>query len=214
MNHRGDLNSLETTDTRADVGGRPVRKRLDDDRRDELLDGVMAIIAERGFAHVQVAELARELRCSVATLYKIAPSKDSLVLLAIGRWGDATLSSLERHALRGKTATEQARQYFLGAAESLRPLSLTFRGDVERFESTRVAYQTISDRFVARFVGLLDVAVEAGEMKPMNTRFLGHLLRQINRVIRDEHVLRDSGLTSEEAGLQVDRLLWDGLRRR
>jgi AcrR family transcriptional regulator len=191
-----------------------VRKRLDDDRRDELLDGVMAIIAERGFSQVQVAELARELRCSVATLYKIAPSKDSLVLLAIGRWGDVTLSGLERRALRGKTATEQARQYFLGAAESLRPLSLTFRGDVERFESTRVGYQAISDRFVARFVELLDDAVAAGEMKPMNTRFLGHLLRQINRVVRDEHVLRDSKLTSEEAGLQVDLLLWDGLRRR
>jgi AcrR family transcriptional regulator len=205
---------LDPTDTRADVGGRLLRKRLDDDRRDELLDGVMAIIAERGFSQVTVAELARELRCSAATLYKIAASKDSLVLLAIGRWGDVTLSGLERRALRARTATEQARQYFLGAAESLSPLSLTFRGDVERFESTRVGYQAISDRFVARFVELLDDAVEAGEMKPMNTRFLGHLLRQINRVVRDEHVLRDSELTSEEAGLQVDRLLWDGLRRR
>jgi AcrR family transcriptional regulator len=191
-----------------------VRKRLNADRRDELLDGVMRIIAERGFSQVTIAEIARDLRCSAATLYKIAPSKDSLVLLAIARWGDVTLSGLERRALRGTTATEQARQYFLGAAESLRPLSLTFRADVERFESTRVGYQAISDRFVARFVDLLDDAVEAGEMKPLNTRFLGHLLRQINRVIRDEHALRDSGLTSGEAALQVDRLLWDGLRRR
>jgi AcrR family transcriptional regulator len=213
MNDGGDSSSLGSTDAHAHVEGRAVRKRLDDDRRDELLDGVMAIIAKRGFSQVQVAEMARVLRCSVATLYKIAPSKDSLVLLAIGRWGDITLSSLERRALRGKTATERARQYFLGAAESLRPLSVTFRGDVERFESTRVAYQTISDRFVARFVGLLDDAVEAGEMTPMNTRFLGHLLRQINRVIRDEHALRDSGLTSEQAALQVDHIVWDGLRR-
>jgi AcrR family transcriptional regulator len=191
-----------------------VRKRLDEDRRDELLDGVMRIIAERGFSQVTIAELARELRCSAATLYKIAPSKDSLVLLAIGRWGDITLSSLERRALRGETATEQARQYFLGAAESLSPLSLAFRGDVERFESTRAGYQAISDRFVARFVDLLDNAVEAGEMKPMNTQFLGHLLRQINRVIRDQNALRDSGLTSGQAALQVDQLVWDGLRRR
>ena len=208
------MGRLDPTETRADVGGRPLRKRLDDDRRDELLDGVMAIIAERGFSQVTVAELARELRCSAATLYKIAASKDSLVLLAIGRWGDVTLSGLERRALRARTATEQARQYFLGAAESLSPLSLTFRGDVERFASTRVGYQAISDRFVARFVELLDDAVEAGEMKPMNTRFLGHLLRQINRVIRDENALRDSGLTSGEAALQVDDLIWEGLRKR
>lgn len=191
-----------------------MRKRLDEDRRDELLQGVMRIIAARGFSQVKVAELARELHCSVATLYKIAPNKDSLVLLAIGRWGDVTLSTLERRARRGKTATERARLYFLSAAVSLRPLSIAFRGDVERFESTRVAYQAISDRFVARFVDLLNDAVEAGEMQPMNTRFLGHVLRQVNRVIRDEHALRDSGITSGEAAMQVDRLIWDGLRQR
>ena len=61
MNRWGNLSSLGSTDTRADVGGRPVRKRLDEDRRDELLGGVMAIIAERGFSQVQVAELARRL---------------------------------------------------------------------------------------------------------------------------------------------------------
>ena len=68
-----------------------MRKRLDDARRDELLDGVMQIIGERGFSQVTVAELARELKCSAATLYKIAPSKDSLVLLAFCRWGDVGL---------------------------------------------------------------------------------------------------------------------------
>ena len=54
----------------------------------------MRIIAARGFSEVHVAEIARELRCSVATLYKIAPSKDSLVLLAIARWGELTLAIL------------------------------------------------------------------------------------------------------------------------
>ena len=46
------------------------------------------IIAERGFSQVTIAELARELHCSAATLYKIAPSKDSLILLAIARWAE------------------------------------------------------------------------------------------------------------------------------
>ena len=71
-----------------------MRKRLDEDRRVEVLDGVMRIIAERGFSDVQMAEVARELRCSASTLYKIAPSKESLVLLAIGRWGDVTLDAI------------------------------------------------------------------------------------------------------------------------
>jgi AcrR family transcriptional regulator len=191
-----------------------VRRRLENGRREELLDGVMAIIAARGLSQVRIDDFARELHCSVATLYKIAPSKGSLLVLAIVNWGDHTLENLERRASRGRTAADRARLYFQAAAEGLRPLSLQFRADVERFESARIAYRVISDRFVDRFVELLDEAVEAGEITPMNTRFAAHLFRQMARVIRDEHVLRDSGLSSEQAALEVDALIWDGIRTR
>ena len=63
-----------------------MRRRLDDGRREELLDGVMRIIAARGFAGVRTSQMARELHCSETTLYKIAPSKDSLLVLALDRW--------------------------------------------------------------------------------------------------------------------------------
>ena len=156
--------------------------------------------------------MARELHCSESTLYKIAPSKDSLIVLAIGRWGDQTLEALEARARQGKTASERARIYFRAAAESLHPLSHAFRSDVERFESARLAYLVVSDGFVDRFVELIDDAVEAGEIKPRNTRFLGHVLRQMARVIRDERALEASGLNAELAVLEVDSLIWDGLR--
>ena len=58
-------------------------------------------------------ELAAELHCSVASLYKIAPSKDSLVLLAIGRWQARTFANLELRAEQGTTASERARFYFI-----------------------------------------------------------------------------------------------------
>jgi AcrR family transcriptional regulator len=199
---------------RRSTGGHIVRRRLDNGRREELLDGVMDIIVARGFSDVKTAEMARELHCSESSLYKIAPNKDSLMVLAIGRWGEVTLEMLEERARGGKTPSERARQYFLGAAEALRPMSLAFRGDVERFESTRMAYQVIADRFVRRFVELLDDAVAAGEIRPMNTQFLAEILRQIARLIRDEHILRASGLTSEQAALEVDGLIWDGIRDR
>jgi hypothetical protein len=59
---------------------------------------------------------------------------------------------------------------------------------------------------------LVRLAEEAGEIRPVNTRFLGEVLRQIGFVTRDERVLRASGLTSEQAVLAVDSLLWEGLR--
>jgi AcrR family transcriptional regulator len=190
-----------------------VPRRLDDERRAELLDGVMRIIAARGFAEVQVAEMARKLHCSVATLYKIAPSKDSLVLLAIARWGAITLDALEVSARKGTTASERARRYFRAGAQSTRPLSLAFYADVGRFESTRLAWDTgVVERYLDRFIEFVQLAEDAGEIRPVNIRFFAEVLRGISFVTRSERVLSATGLTHEQAVLEVDALLWDGIR--
>jgi len=189
-------------------------RRLDDARREELLNGVMGIISTRGFSDITIMELARELHCSGSSLYKIASSKDSLVVLAIARWSKLRLEEMEACAHRGATATERARHYWRAGAETIRPLSRAFRSDVDRFESARVAYRTsISEPFIDRFSELLDDAVEAGELAPMNTRFLAQVLRQMALVVRDERVLGACGITADQAMLEVDRMIWDGLRR-
>ena len=189
-----------------------MRKRLDENRRHELLDGVMRIIAARGFSQVTIAELARELQCSAATLYKIAPSKDSLVLLAFARWADVAFADLEVRAAKGATASDRARAYFRAGAERVRPLSLAFYADVARFETTHLAWRTmVVDRYIDRFVELVQAAETAGEIRPVNLRFLAELLRQIGLVTRDDHVLSEARLSSEEAVLIVDSLVWEGL---
>ncbi len=173
----------------------------------------MRIIAERGFSDVQIAELARELHCSASTLYKIAPSKDSLVLLAIARWADVTFAAMEARAARGRTASDRARAYFRAGATSTRVLSLAFYADIGRYESTRLAWWTgVVEPYIDRFVELVRAAEEAGEIRPVNSRLLAEVLRQIGTVTRNERVLRDSGLTHEQAVLEVDSLIWDGLR--
>jgi AcrR family transcriptional regulator len=188
-------------------------KRLAKGRREELLDGVMGIIAARGFSGVRISDLAAELHCSVASLYKIAPSKDSLVLLAMGRWQELTFANLERCSKRGTTVSERARCYFITGAESLGPLSPAFVADVRRFESTRSWWwANISCRFVDRFVELVALAQEAGEVRPINQVFLGEMLRALAPVTADARVLGAAGLSSEEATLVIDGVIWDGIR--
>lgn len=190
-----------------------MRRRLDNGRREELLDGVMNIIAARGFSEVRTAEMARELHCSESSLYKIAPSKDSLIVLAIGRWGELTLEALEVRAGKGKTASERARAYFRAGAESTHSLSLAFYADVERFESARLAWWTgVVERYLDRFVELVQLAEDAGEVRPVNIRFLAEVLRGISVVTRSERVLSATGLSHEQAVLEVDSLIWDGMR--
>ena len=130
-------------------------------RREELLDGVMAIITARGFADVPVCEMARELSCSFSTLYRVAPSKDSLVVLAIGRWGELALRGAEARLEESATPLERVRSYVRAGARAILPQSHAFRRDMERFESTRVAYRVISDRYVDRLAELIAEAVRA-----------------------------------------------------
>jgi AcrR family transcriptional regulator len=188
-----------------------VRKRLADGRRDELLDGVMRIIAAEGFSGLRVADLAPRLHCSVSTLYKIAPNKDSLIALAITRWGEAILEDIALRADQGVTATDRARLYWRAAAEHITTHSQAFRADLGRFESARLAYRIISQRFIDRFVELLDDAVEAGEIEATNTCFLAHIFRQIALIVRDQEVLDLCGLNAAEAMLEVERIFWTGI---
>ena len=190
-----------------------MRRRLDNGRREELLDGVMAIVAARGFSDVRTAQLARDLHCSESSLYKIAPSKDSLIVLAISHWGEATLAAMEAQARRGKSASDRARAYFRAGARHTRTLSPAFYADMERFESVRLAWWTsVVEPYLDRFVEFVQMAEDAGEIRPANIRFLAEVVRQISVVTRSERVLSATGLTHEQAVLEIDSLLWDGLR--
>ena len=188
-------------------------RRLDDVRRAELLDGLMGLVSARGFSQVPTSEMASELGCSVATLYKLAPSKEALVLLAIARWREVVFADMEARAMRCDAPAEKARTYFRTGAEKLHPMSLAFYSDVQRFEWMREAWRvTVVDQYIDRFVEFVRLAQDAGEIRAVNVRFLGEMLRQIGLLTRNDRVLAASGLTSEQAVIEIDRIIWDGIR--
>jgi AcrR family transcriptional regulator len=194
-------------------GGELPRTRLNNGRKEELLDRVMRIAAAEGFAELKMADLARELHCSVATLYKLAPSKIDLVIVALERWGEQLLTTIDARARECTTPSARARAYYREGADGLRELSSAFRRDVERFEGTRRAYrEIISDRFIERFSALLEEAAQAGEIRPVNVPFAVGMFRYIAVAVRDQDLLDRAGLTAREALLEVDTMIWDGVQ--
>jgi hypothetical protein len=47
--------------------------------------------------------------------------------------------------------------------------------------------------------------------RPADIRFLAEVVRQLSVLTRSERILSATGLTHEEAVLEVDSLLWDGV---
>ena len=148
----------------------------------------------------------------MASLYKIAPSKDSLVLLAIGRWGELTLANLEARADGADRLGEGTLLLHRRGREPPPPVPGVLRRRSTALSRRQSCGGQYRDRYIDRFIELVTIAQEAGEVRPINSRFFGEMLRQIGFVTRDERVLRETGLTSEQAVLEVDRIVWDGIR--
>ena len=121
------------------------------------------------------------------------------------RWKEQTFERLEA----------KARAYFRAGAEAVRPISMQFFTDCDRFESVGYAWRThVAGRYADRFVELVESAERAGEARPVNARFLAGLLKSMGFAARDEALLNTSGLSHEEAILEVDAILWEDIQSR
>jgi AcrR family transcriptional regulator len=179
-----------------------------------LLDRIFAIMAAEGFARLKVADLARRLRCSPNTLYKLAPTKEGLFALALKRWLDEVLSAARAQAETIGSPAVRARTYYESATAATDRASHQMRADIARFSATALVWANASERFVDQFAHYLTEAVESREVRPVNPRFMTLLLQQMAAVARDEETVATCGLTKEEAHREVALMIWEGISAR
>src|ERR1700690_3317312 len=161
----------ESEQARLGGQGMPV-KRIAAERAEELLGMLMDVIAEEGFASLKVSDLAQRLRCSTSTLYRIAPSKESLVLLAFRQWADDSLREILAEAERCPTPSDRARSYYLTTIGRVGALSEKFRADVSAYESTRHLYGDMAEQYAIQLAHYVNEAIRAGEIRQFNAAFL------------------------------------------
>ncbi len=75
-----------------------------------------------------------------------------------------------------------------------------------------MAWATIADEFIDTFTALFGAAVEAATVRPVNAFFLGQCLRQLTTVTRNTALLHAAGLTADQALLEIDVWIWDGVK--
>lgn len=190
------------------------RRPMTKEQSEALLDRMFAIMSVDGFASLKMAELARALGCSPNTLYKLAPTRESLFALLLRRWLDGVLDAALEKAEQVESPAARARTYYRAAMGDIASVSQQFRLDVAAFGSTRMVWADASAKFVGQFADFINMAIEAGEVRPINARFLALMFRQIALVARDEETVAECGLTNEEALHEVELLIWEGIATR
>ena len=94
------------------------RQRLNAARRDDPLARVVDIFLSNGFSSVTVSALAQQLRCSKAALYRVAPTKEQLVILATKQFLGSSAKRIEASAAAETRPRRQIVTYLGGVADA------------------------------------------------------------------------------------------------
>ncbi len=183
-------------------------------RQRELLDELEKLVAAEGLAELTMAEIAAQVNCSLRTLYGIAPSKEELVLTVVDRRlhriGRAAIGSLDPSlsplaALRG---------YLRAANEAVQPEAVAFSRDFADIPGAKQLVDAHEGYVIAVTRSLLDRAVTEGQIPPVDTVSVAHVLGSLGREFaRPERAEVLSASPKETADAIADILL-RGLEQR
>ena len=180
-------------------------------RQEQLLDELGGIVLAEGFSHLQVAGLAARLHCSCATLYKIAPTKEAMIVRAVDRVAQGWVAYGLACAEPMTTGAERVVAYMKAMAERQSLSSPATWRDLASTPSTRKVLtdrSAESGRIYARF---LEEGVADGSVRPLNAELIADTILAAARMTRDPSSLEKSGLRADQAMEEMVRFVLTGL---
>jgi AcrR family transcriptional regulator len=183
----------------------------DSPRLRRLLRDLETIMMSEGFLHLSTDDLARRLRCSKATLYRLADSREALLELVVSRW----LARLRDNGCRELAAAEGWPAKLIGYLHAVKSqtkdASHRFMHDLREFPG---GYHILMDH-QRRRIELLETiiagGVEAGDFQEVHPRLAAELILTSVRRAVEPDFLENVGLTLAEAFDEWYRILEFGL---
>jgi AcrR family transcriptional regulator len=180
-------------------------------RRAQLLDQLVDLLLEEGFAHLTLDDIAGRLRCSKSTLYALADSKEQLVRTATVHFFRGATERVESRLDGVVGARERIGTYLEAVGEQLRPASTRFMDDLASNAAGREIYER-NTRFAARRVQeLITEGVREGEFRDVNAAFVADVAAAMMVRIQQRRVAESTGLPDAQAYLELAALLTHGL---
>ncbi len=181
--------------TRARAGG----------RAEQVLDGLVEIFLEEGFAHLGVAEMAQRLSCSKSTLYAVAPSKEQIVTRAVRHFFRTATERVEASAAEARTDEDRLLTYLRAIAEELTPAGRAFIRDVEGFGPARQIYRRNTEAAADRVRELVESALPA--TSTTDPHFVGAVAAVVMEAIQRGAIQQSTGLDHAQAYAALGDLL-------
>ncbi|MFI0482889.1 TetR/AcrR family transcriptional regulator [Actinomadura sp. 9N215] len=170
-------------------------------RREALVDRLMDVFLDRGFAGMSVADLAAELRCSKSTLYSVAASREQIIVAVVRAFFRRATERVEA-ALETSAADADPRArvgaYLRAISDQLAPASPAFFADLDAFAPAREIYKRNTRFAVRRVQGLVREASPERDAAP-DAAFVGAVAGQVMESIHRGEIKAQTGLDDSAA---------------
>lgn len=183
-------------------------------RKEEILDGLEAIIRTEGFRSLRLTDVAKRLGTSYTTLYQLAPTRDELVLLVIDRWyhrnGLSTWSRVESES----TPLDRLLVWLDGARRGVDGVSGQFWDDVASHAAVAAMVANYSRFYISVLEMLIEEGIRSGAFRPVNAQMAAMVFEAAGaRVYDPEARLKDASARGDPVADFIDLMLGGLLAR-
>lgn len=182
----------------------------EEERRRELLDGLVVLFLDRGFLAFSLEDMARHLGCSKSTLYLVAASKEQIIQATVREAFRRSTEAVEARTTAETDPVARIRTYLEAISEELTPASPTYFADLDAFQPAREVYRQNIAAAASRVRQLLD---EVGPSITDST-FVGTVAGLVMEAIHRGDLEARTGLPDGEAFHQLALLVSGAVARR
>lgn len=183
-------------------------------RQEEVLDIVEGIFLRDGVKAVRIGELAAEASCSRSTLYQLAPSKEELLLLVLDRMLRRIMQRGAKAIAAAGDPIDRVRAVITTGALDLGAFDPRFLEEVQRYPPARLLFDRRIADGRAALEGLIDEAVAAGQLRPVNVGVVAEAIVTVVLRFTDPEYVRATRADPRRELAELADILIEGLRPR
>ncbi len=180
-------------------------------RQLELLDELEERLLREGLADLTMAEIAARVGCSLRTFYGIAPSRDELLLTVV----DRRLHRIGRAAIEALDASmpplDALRAYLQIANQAVQPDAMVMSAELAKVAGAGRLFDSHEDYLTAVPQKLLERAVAEGQIGPVDTAAVAHVLAGLGREFARPGVAEIAEASPKETADAISELILQGL---
>ncbi|GAA0253493.1 TetR/AcrR family transcriptional regulator [Actinomadura nitritigenes] len=163
-------------------------------RRAELVDRLIEVFLDRGFAELSVAELAAVLHCSKSTLYAVAASREQIIVTVVRAFFRRATERVEAVVDASAAPRERVGAYLRAISAELAPASPAFFADLDAFAPAREIYKRNTLIAARRVQELVREAAPGAD-----AAFVGAVAGQVMESIHRGEIKAQTGLDDSAA---------------